>query len=140
MTTAVDRTTVVALLLVLAALGVSFVCPPWYRPIHNPATTARSDMEEIGAALETYRHDVGRYPTTAEGLAALMRRPALAPPDGTWYGPYVTSAMPLDPWRYAYQYRATDGTFRVWSNGADGISGGKGAGADVVLRDGDSAK
>ena len=70
--TAVDRAIEVALLLVLAALAVGVVRPLWYRPIRHPAATAQSDMEEIGAALETYRHDAGRCPATAQGLDALV--------------------------------------------------------------------
>ncbi len=138
--TAVDRAIGVALLLVLAALAVSVVRPQWYRPIRHPAATAQSDMEEIAAALETYRHDVGRYPTTTEGLGALTQQPNLAPSDSAWYGPYVTGRMPLDPWGRAYEYRRAADSYRLWSDGADGKLGGEGAGADVVFASGSSSR
>lgn len=122
-----------AFIIVVAALLASMVRPQWYRPIHNGAGTARSDLEEIGAALETYRHDYGRYPTTAQGLDALTRRPGSLPPDSIWYGPYVTSDLPRDPWGHAYEYRETTAGFRLWSNGADGRLGGVGLDSDVIL-------
>ncbi len=138
--TAVDRAIGVALLLVLAALAVTVVRPAWYRPIRHPAATAQSDMEEIAAALETYRHDAGRYPATAQGLDALSTPPQAAPLDSAWYGPYVTSAMPLDPWGHAYQYHDSADTYQLWSNGADGRAGGIGADADLRFTEGGPGK
>ena len=136
--TAVDRAIGVALLLVLAALAVSVVRPLWYRPIRHPAATAQSDMEEIAAALETYRHDSGRYPTTSQGLGALIHQPEVAPLDSAWYGPYVASTLPLDPWGHAYQYSDSAGAFRLWSDGGDGRRGGIGHDSDIVLSPRDS--
>ena len=133
---AVDRAIRGALVLVLAALTVSVVRPQWYRPIRHPAETAQSDMAQIAAALETYRHDVGRYPTTTEGLGALRHRPDTSPSDSAWYGPYVTSTMPRDPWGRAYQYRDSADAYRLWSDGADGHPGGEGADADIVFAGG----
>jgi len=133
---AAERALAGALLLVLAALAVSAVRPQWYRPIRHPVATAQSDMEEIAAALETYRHDVGRYPTTTEGLGALTHRPNFTPSDSTWYGPYVTSTMPLDPWGHAYEYRRGADIYQLWSDGADGHPGGEGKSADVVFAGG----
>ncbi|WP_034921004.1 type II secretion system major pseudopilin GspG, partial [Candidatus Accumulibacter vicinus] len=81
-------------------------------------------------ALDTYRLDVGHYPTTEEGLNALLTRPANAT---RWNGPYLQKAVPLDPWGRAYLYRSpgTTGDFDIVSYGKDGQPGGSGDAADV---------
>ena len=84
-------------------------------------------MAALENALEMYGLDVGRYPTTAEGLDALRKPPADAPANGKWKGPYLTKPAPSDPWGHPYRY-AAPGTHRarsfdLWSAGPDGVNG-----------------
>jgi general secretion pathway protein G len=93
--------------------------------------TARIQIEELGGALDIYRLEVGRYPTTDEGLQALVEQPGEAK---NWNGPYLKkSQVPKDPWGFDYQYRSPGehGSFDVWSLGADNREGGEGEDQDV---------
>jgi len=100
-------------------------------------TTAKTQMKQIEAALDFYRMDNGRYPTTEQGLDALVHEPSTEPvpreyrPEGYLQG----GKVPRDPWGAPYEYQApgqrnTYG-FDIWSFGADGQPGGKGVDADV---------
>ena len=127
------RPTLPEILIAVLALVVvlTFVGPGWFARVRDPRATARSDMNAIGAALETYRHDTGRYPTTEEGLEALR----VAPPDSAeWLGPYLATSVPNDPWGHPYVYRhdtAGGVGYALASYGADGRPGGSGKDADV---------
>jgi general secretion pathway protein G len=92
---------------------------------------ARAQMEMFSTALDTFRLDVGRYPTTDEGLDALVRKPATA---DRWDGPYLRKdAVPLDPWRKPYIYRSPGehGAFDIFTYGSDGAPGGEGNNRDI---------
>ena len=93
---------------------------------------ATIQVESLTTALELFRLDAGRYPTTEEGLVALVRKPA----NGlTWHGPYLRSKIvPTDPWGAAFHYRSPgqNGAFDVFSFGADGKQGGEGENRDIV--------
>lgn len=94
--------------------------------------TAKIQIESISAALQLYRIDMGRYPTTSEGLRALIERSANAP---GWNGPYlVKRGVPRDPWGNEYQYRSPgqNGDFDIISLGADKQPGGTGENADIT--------
>ncbi|MGO4389323.1 type II secretion system major pseudopilin GspG [Microvirga sp. 2YAF29] len=94
--------------------------------------TARLQIQEIMTALDLYRIDVGRLPSTQEGLAALVERPAGT---ATWRGPYLRAKANLsDPWRHPYQYRSpgTRGEYDLASLGADGQPGGESENSDVT--------
>ena len=67
---------------------------------------ARSQVELLGAALDAYRLDTDRYPTTEQGLGALWNAPASEPPAPAWRGPYLRKEVPLDPWQHPYVYRS----------------------------------
>lgn len=104
--------TLIELLVVLAILALlaSVVGP---RVIdyfsRSKSDIARLQIDQLGSSLDLFRLDVGRYPTTQEGLAALVARPASAP---QWRGPYLKgTSLPADPWGRPYQYRlpGTDG-------------------------------
>ncbi len=82
---------------------------------------ARSDIQNIGHALELYRRNSGHYPSTTEGLQALVSHQAL-------------ERLPIDPWGTAYHYALGRGVPRVWTDGADGLPGGEGDDADVFNR------
>lgn len=91
---------------------------------------ARAQIEMLGTALDTFRLDVGRYPTTEEGLDALQRKPANA---DRWDGPYLKKDAPLDPWKRPYMYRSPGehGPYDLLSYGADGTPGGEGNNRDI---------
>jgi general secretion pathway protein G len=97
-------------------------------------TTARTQMRTLESAIESYRMDNVRFPTTEQGLDALITQP----PDARNYqsGGYLRERrIPVDPWGNAYQYEApgqhNDHSFDLWSYGADGAPGGEGVDADI---------
>ena len=130
--------TLIELLVVLAILGLlaGLVAPRVLDYFSRAKTdTARLQVENLSAALDLFRLDVGRYPTSQEGIVSLAARPAGL---GTWRGPYVKGAgVPADPWGRPYQYRmpGTDGRpYDLFSLGADGAPGGEGENTDVMAR------
>jgi len=92
--------------------------------------TAVVQIAEIEKALEIYALDVGRFPTSAQGLQALVQAP---PGVAGWNGPYIKGGVPLDPWGnpYHYAFPGADGGMEIISYGADGTPGGEGENADV---------
>ena len=124
--------TLIELLIVLVIVGLlaAFVGPTLYQQI-NPAraTAARSQIDAFMTALDNYLIDVGRYPTTEQGLEALRTDPGAA----GWRGPYLRKEVPLDPWGTDYVYRAPgrSGGFEIVSYGADGLEGGSDEAADL---------
>jgi len=95
--------------------------------------TARIQLQSFSGALDLFYLDVGRYPSTSEGLAALARRP---PGVASWNGPYLKGGtVPADPWNGPYAYRAPGehGAYDIVSFGSDGQEGGSGTAADIFL-------
>ena len=92
---------------------------------------AKSQISEYESALDQFKLDVGRYPTSEEGLQALRTRPMNAP---NWDGPYLKKELQNDPWGHPYVYRfpGTHGDLDLLSYGADGQEGGEGDNADIV--------
>ena len=96
---------------------------------------ARSQIAMLEAALDQYRLDMGRYPSTEEGLRALIEPPEDEEQRRKWQGPYLKKAkLPKDPWGHDYQYRypGEHGEYDLWSYGADGQPGGTGENADIT--------
>jgi general secretion pathway protein G len=131
--------TLIELLVVIMVLGVlaTLVAPNIFRHVGTAKeTTARTQIEMLGASLDAYRLDTGRYPTTEQGLAALSEEPRAEPRPMNWRGPYLRKAVPLDPWGNAYVYRApgtaSGSGYDLLSLGADGRPGGAGEDADIV--------
>ena len=92
---------------------------------------AKLQIDQLDGALGLLRFDVGRYPTTSEGLPALIDNPGIE----NWAGPYLDKrTLPKDPWGREYQYRAPGqfGDFDLYSLGADGVEGGEDDSADVT--------
>ena len=92
---------------------------------------ARIQMQSFGSALDLFYLDAGRYPSSSEGLAALMQRTSGV---GAWNGPYLKgNILPNDPWSHPYIYRAPGqhGPYEILSYGADGQEGGSGLAADI---------
>ncbi|MEA3278176.1 MAG: type II secretion system major pseudopilin GspG [Pseudomonadota bacterium] len=126
--------TLVELLVVLAILGllVGLVGPQVMKTLGSSKTkTARIQLEDLGATLDIYRLEIGRYPTSEEGLQALVENPGET---RNWNGPYLKkSQVPKDPWGFDYQYRSPGehGSFDVWTLGSDNREGGDGEDQDV---------
>lgn len=119
---------VLAIIALVAALIVPNVIN---RPDQARVTTAGTDIRSISGALKMYRLDNGDYPTTEQGLKALVERPT-SPPVPTGYSPdgYL-SQMPQDPWGNPYVYESTGGRFTLKSLGKDGKPGGEDLDADI---------
>jgi general secretion pathway protein G len=135
--------TLTELLVVIAVIGLlaGFVAPNVFKHLGTSRqAAARSQIELLGAALDAYRLDTGRYPTTEQGLESLWREPLIEPRPTNWSGPYLRKAVPNDPWGRAYIYRnppAQSGAgFDLTSFGADGIEGGEGEDADIASWEG----
>jgi general secretion pathway protein G len=96
-------------------------------------TAARQDIATIMQALKLYRLDNHRYPSTQQGLAALVAKPQSGPPAAGWKEGGYLERLPKDPWGNAYQYLApgVHGEVDVFSYGADGQPGGAGSDADI---------
>ena len=93
---------------------------------------AKIEIEQIGQTLDLFRLEVGRYPTTQEGLQALITAPTGVP---NWNGPYwKKSTLPKDPWTNEYKYASPGqhGAYDLWSYGADGKEGGEGTDKDIT--------
>ena len=93
---------------------------------------AKLEIEQIGQTLDLFKLEVGRYPTTQEGLQALITAPAGV---SNWNGPYwKKSTLPKDPWTNEYKYASPGqhGAYDIWSYGADGKEGGEGVNKDVT--------
>jgi general secretion pathway protein G len=127
--------TLVEILVVLVILGLlaGLVGPQVLKYVGGSRVgAARLQLDQFATALDLYRLDMRRYPSTEQGLKALVEAPAGA---GGWNGPYLAkSAVPADPWGNGYGYRAPGqhGAYDLWSLGADGREGGSGEDGDVV--------
>ncbi|MGF1464159.1 MAG: type II secretion system major pseudopilin GspG [Maricaulaceae bacterium] len=126
--------TLLELLIVLAILGLiaAFAAPRVVGVLGGAKTDAATvQIDNIAAALDLFRLEVGRYPTTEEGLQSLMAAPNDA--EG-WNGPYLDKPSGLvDPWGAPYDYRfpGENSDYEVFTLGADGQEGGEGENADV---------
>lgn len=122
------------LLVVMLIIGLlaSYVGPRYFAQVgKSEVKAARAQMDALDKALEQYRLDVGRFPTTEQGLAALMTRPNNEP---KWSGPYLKKAVPPDPWGMPYVYKSPGehGEFDLSSLGKDRRPGGSGEDADIT--------
>lgn len=126
--------TLLELLVVLVIIGLlaGYVGPKYFAQIgKSEVKTARAQIDALEKALDQYRLDVGRYPATEQGLAALTERPQ---DEAKWAGPYLKKAAPLDPWGkpYVYQQPGTHDEYDLSSYGTDGQPGGTGESADIT--------
>lgn len=127
--------TLLELLVVIVIIGLlaAYVGPKYFAQLgKSEVTVAKAQIEAFEKSLDTYRLDVGRYPSTEEGMAALLTAPATA--GAKWNGPYLKKAVPQDPWGRPYQYRApgSKGEYEIISTGKDGQPGGTGENADIT--------
>lgn len=125
--------TLVELLVVMVIVGllVALVGPKVFSKLgKGKQAAARAQVELLGQTLDHFRLDVGRYPTTQEGLGALVANPG----GQNWEGPYLKKGLPNDPWGKPYQYQSpgSHGEFDLCSFGRDGTSGGEGEDKDIT--------
>lgn len=126
--------TLLELLVVVLIIGLlaSYVGPKYFSQIgKSEVTTAKAQIDAYAKAVDNFRLDMGRFPTTEEGLTALNTRPAEG--GEKWNGPYLRKDVIPDPWGHPYLYRApgTKSEFEILSYGRDGQPGGTGLDADI---------
>jgi general secretion pathway protein G len=126
--------TLLELLVVIVIIGMlaGLVAPRYFDQVSKSnAKIAKAQIDSLEKALDTYRLDVGTYPTTEQGLEALNTRPQNLE---KWAGPYLKKAVPLDPWGAPYVYKSPGdhGEYDLLSLGKDGQPGGSGEAADVT--------
>jgi general secretion pathway protein G len=131
--------TLLELLVVLAIIAtlVAVVAPSLFQNVGAAkVAAAKSQMEIFELALDAYRIDNDRYPSTEQGLAALRLKPVTGDSARNWRGPYLRKDVPLDPWGRAYAYRspgvANQTSYDLFSLGRDGKVGGDGEDADIT--------
>lgn len=129
--------TLLELLVVVAIIGLlaAYVGPRYFSQIgRSEVTIAQAQIEAFDRALDTYRIDIGRYPSVEQGLNALVARPDN---EKKWRGPYLQKEVPLDPWGHPYLYRQpgpNGAEYQIISYGKDGQPGGTGDDADLSNR------
>jgi general secretion pathway protein G len=126
--------TLIEILVVIIIIGLlaALVGPRLFGKVSTAKlSAAKAQIELFGTALDTFRLDVGKYPTTEEGLKALREKPSGV--EG-WNGPYLPKEIPLDPWKRPYIYKSPGehGDYDLISYGLDGTEGGEGENQDVV--------
>jgi len=128
--TLIEVMVVVVILAILAALIVPKIMG---RPDEARAVAAKQDIATIVQALKLYRLDNTRYPTSEQGLGALVARPTVAPVPENWKAGGYLERLPKDPWGNPYLYLnpGLRGEIDVFSFGADGVAGGEGVDADI---------
>ena len=125
--------TLLELLVVDVVIGllVGYVEPRYFSQVgKSEVQVAKAQIDAFEKALDLYRIDTRRYPSTDQGLKALIEKPANEP---NWKGPYLKKTIPADPWGNAYVYRqpGAKGDYELVSYGRDGKAGGSGEDADI---------
>jgi len=125
--------TLIELLVVMVILGLlaALVGPNLFGKVgKGKQSAAKTQIEMLGQALDSFRLDTGRYPNTSEGLNALTSNPGI----DKWDGPYLKKGVPMDPWSKPYQYQAPGqhGDYDLVSYGNDGAPGGEGENKDIT--------
>jgi general secretion pathway protein G len=130
-----DAFTLIEIMVVVVILGIlaATIIPQFIGTTTDAkVATAKANLSQIENAIERYYIHMDRYPTTEEGLEALVKAPSGE--DKKWKGPYIQLLRP-DPWGNPYQYRQPGihrtASYDLWSRGADGVDGGEGDGADI---------
>jgi len=118
--------------LVIIGLLAGYVGPKYFSQIgKSEVKAARAQIDALGKALDQFRLDNGYYPSSEQGLAALVQRP---PNAAKWDGPYLSKAVPLDPWGnpYVFVMPGEHGEYDLLSYGKDGSPGGEREAAEIT--------
>ena len=126
--------TLLELLVVMVILGLlaGYVAPKYFAQVGKSETkVARAQIESLEKSFDMFRLDTGHYPTSEQGLEALVTKPQNEP---KWGGPYLKKSVPLDPWGrpYLYKFPGEHSDYDISSLGKDGQPGGQGDNADVT--------
>jgi general secretion pathway protein G len=126
--------TLLELLVVMVIIGLlaGYVGPKYFSQIgKSEVKVARAQIDALGKALDQFRLDSGHYPTTEQGLATLVARPAN---EAKWDGPYLMKGVPSDPWGNPYLFISPGehGEYDLLSYGKDGKQGGEGEAGDIT--------
>ena len=130
--------TLIEILVVIVILGIlgSVVVPQLLsRPDTARVQAAQTDIRTISAALDVYRLDNFNYPSSEQGLEALVAKPVGFPEPKNWNPDGYVKKLPTDPWGSPYIYERFDSQVNLYSLGADGAEGGEGTAADIRLKD-----
>lgn len=125
--------TLIELLVVVVIIGLlaAYVGPRYFKQLgKSERATAKAQIEGLAKALDAYRLDTGKYPTSEQGLIALVVKPS---DEIKWAGPYLAKSVPLDPWGRSYVYSSTgvSGDYSLLSYAKDGQLGGEGEAEDI---------
>ncbi|HEY4080735.1 MAG TPA: type II secretion system major pseudopilin GspG [Burkholderiaceae bacterium] len=126
--------TLLELLVVMVIIGLlaGYVGPKFFGQIgKSEVKAAKAQLDGLEKSLDQYRLDVGHYPSTEQGLQVLVTKPGDEP---KWAGPYLSKALPKDPWGNDYQYKSPGehGEYDLLTYGKDGRPGGEGEDADLT--------
>ena len=126
--------TLLELLVVVVIIGLlaGFVAPRYFSQVgKSEIAVARAQIDSLEKAVQQYRLDTGKFPTTEQGLTALVKKP---PEEPKWNGPYLGKGIPLDPWGQPYQYKhpSPHGDYEIVSYGKDRQAGGTNENADIT--------
>ena len=124
---------ILVVVVIIGILGAVIVPNLLSRPDQARATAAETDLRQLANALEIYRLDNFHYPSTEQGLDALVSRPSGFPEPKGWNTEGYVKALPADPWGSPYVYERAGTDYSLFSLGADGVEGGEGRDADIHL-------
>lgn len=126
---------ILVVVVIIGILGAVIVPNLLGRPDQARVTAAESDLRNLSNALDIYRLDNFQYPSTDQGLEALVERPTGFPEPKNYNPEGYIKNLPTDPWGSPYVYERTESGFRLASLGADGTEGGEGLNADILYED-----
>ncbi len=126
---------ILVVVVIIGILGAVIVPNLLGRPDQARVTAAQSDLRNLGNALDIYRLDNFQYPSSEQGLEALVTRPSGFPEPKNYNPEGYIKSLPTDPWGSPYVYERTPSGFALFSLGADGAEGGEGLNADIRFED-----
>ena len=124
---------IMVVVVILGILGALIVPNIIGRPDEARVAAAATDIQAIGNALELYRLDNGHYPSTEQGIEALVNQPTGYPAPRRWNPDGYLKKVPVDPWGEPYKFVSEGRAMDVYSYGADQKEGGEGVDADIAL-------
>lgn len=126
---------ILVVVVIIGILGAVIVPNLLGRPDQARVTAAQSDLRNLANALDIYRLDNYQYPSTDQGLEALVSKPSGFPEPKNYNPDGYVKKLPTDPWGSTYIYERTPSGFNLFSLGADGAEGGEGLNADIRFED-----